>query len=94
MVVQKKLTSIKALVWAFATYNGVRGLVFDGILKAWKIMGSLQDLSGRFGILNNMFGLSKITSKDTKAVSNSLKKLSFTKASKQMADLLKQNMTN
>ena len=39
-------------------------------------------------------GVSKITSKDTAAVSNSLKKLSFTKASKQMADLLKQNMTN
>ena len=81
----------KALVWAFATYNGVRGLVFDGILKAWKIKGSLQDLGNRFGILNNMFGLSKITSKDTKAVSNSLKKLSFTKASKQMAEFVNQN---
>ena len=81
----------KPLIWAFATYNGVRGLVFDGVLKAWKIKGSLQDLSGRFGILNNMFGLSKITSKDTKVVSNSLKKLSFTKASKQMAEFLNQN---
>lgn len=81
----------KTLVWAFATYNGVRGLVFDGVLKVWKIKGSLQDLGSRFGILNNMFGLSKITSKDTKAVSNSLKKLSFTKASKQMAEFVNQN---
>lgn len=80
-----------ALVWAFAAYNGVRGLVFDGVLKVWKIKGSLQDLGSRFGILNNMFGLSKITSKDTKAVSNSLKKLSFTKASKQMAEFVNQN---
>lgn len=81
----------KSLLWAFATYNGARYLIFDGILKAWKIKGSLQDLGGRFGILSNMFGLSKITSKDTKAVSNSLKKLSFTKASKQMAEFLNQN---
>lgn len=81
----------KPLIWAFATYNGVRGLVFDAILKAWKIKGILQDLGGRFGILNNIFGLSKITSKDTKYVSDSLKKLSFTKASKQMAEFLNQN---
>ena len=87
-------TVSKKLMWAFSTYNGVRNLVFDAILKGWKIKGSLQDLGGRFGIVNNILGVSKITSKDTAAVSNSLKKLSFTKASKQMADLLKQNMTN
>ena len=81
----------KSLVWAFATYNGIRGLVFDGVLKLWKIKGALQDLGGRFGILNNMFGLSKISSKDTKYISSSLKKLSFTKASKQMAQFLNQN---
>lgn len=81
----------KSLMWAFATYNGVRYLIFDGVLKAWKIKGTLQDLGGRFGVLNNMFGLSKITSKDTKYISNSLKKLSFTKASKQMAEFLNQN---
>lgn len=81
----------KSLIWAFATYNGARNLIFDGILKAWKIKGSLQDLGGRFGILSNMFGLSKITSKDTQAISKSLKQLSFTKASKQMAEFLNQN---
>lgn len=81
----------KALVFAFATYNGIRNLAFDGILKAWKIKGALQGLAGRFGILSNMFGLPKITSKDTKFVSDSLKKLSFTKASKQMAEFLNQN---
>ncbi len=84
----------KKLIWAFSTYNGVRNLIFDTTIKVWKIKGSLQDLGGRFGIVNNILGVSKITSKDTAAVSNSLKKLSFTKASKQMADLLKQNMTN
>lgn len=84
-------TVSKPLLWAFATYNGARNLIFDGVLKAWKIKGSLQDLGGRFGILSNMFGMSKITSKDTQAVSNSLKQLSFTKASKQMAELLNQN---
>lgn len=82
----------KKLLWAFATYNGVRNMIFDVVIKGWKIKGSLQDLGGRFGILNNMLGVSKITSKDTAAVSNSLKQLSFTKASQQMADLLKQNM--
>lgn len=86
-------TVSKSLVWAFATYNGIRNLVFEGILIGWKIKGSLQDLGGRFGILNNMFGLAKITSKDTRAVSNSLKKLSFSKASNQLADLIKQNIS-
>lgn len=81
----------KSLIWAFSTYNGIRNLIFDATLKAWKIKGSLQDLGGRFGILSNMFGLSKITSKDTVTITNSLKKLSFTKASKQMAELIKQN---
>lgn len=81
----------KNLVWAFSTYNGIRGLIFDVVLKAWKIKGSFQNLAGRFGILNNMFGLSKITRKDVKFVSNSLKKLSFSKASKQMAEFLNQN---
>ncbi len=84
-------TVSKPLIWAFATYNGVRNMVFDGILKAWKIKGALKGLSGRFGILNNMFGLSKITSKETKYISDSLKKLSFTKASRQMAEFLQQN---
>lgn len=84
----------KSLIWAFATYNGVRNLVFDGILKAWKIKGTLKDLAGRFGILNNIIGVSKITRKDTAAVSQALKKLSFTKASKQMAELLAQNSRN
>jgi hypothetical protein len=81
----------KSLIFAFATYNGARFLIFDGVLKAWKIKGSLQDLGGRFGILSNMFGLAKITSKDVKPISNSLKKLSFMKASKQMANFLNQN---
>lgn len=83
----------KKLIWAFATYNGIRNLVFDGVLKVWKIKGSLQDLGGRFGILNNLIGASKITSKDTQAVSQALKKLSYTKASQQLAELLKQNMS-
>lgn len=81
----------KKLVWAFATYNGIRNLVFQDILMGWKIKGSLQDLAGRFGILNNILGKSKITRQDTAAVSNSLKQLSFSKASRQLADLLEQN---
>lgn len=82
------------LIWAVAKYNGVRNFVFDTTLKFWKIKGSLQDLGGRFGIVNNILGVSKITSKDTMAVSKSLKQLSFTKASRQMAELLKQNTRN
>lgn len=80
------------LLWAFASYNGIRNFIFDSSLKIWKIKGSLQDLGGRFGILNNILGKSKITSSDTQAISQSLKKLSYTKASQQLADLLKQNM--
>ncbi len=79
------------LLWAVAKYNGVRNFIFDTTLKLWKIKGTLKSLGGRFGIVNNILGVSKITRKDTTAVSNSLKKLSFTKASKQMAELLKQN---
>lgn len=85
-------TVSKNLIWAFAQYNGVRNLIFDGTLKLWKIKGSLQDLGGRFGIVSNIIGVAKITSKDTQAVSQALKNLSYTKASKQMADFLKQNM--
>ena len=81
----------KKLIWAFATYNGIRNLVFQSVIMGWKIKGSLQDLAGRFGILNNILGKSKITSNDTAAVSESLKKLSFSKASRQLAELLEQN---
>lgn len=84
----------KKLIWAFATYNGVRNLIFDATLKAWKIKGTLQDLGGRFGIVSNIIGVAKITSKDTKPISQALKKLSYTKASQQMADFIKQNMSN
>lgn len=84
----------KKLIWAFATYNGVRNLIFDATLKAWKIKGTLQDLGGRFGILSNIIGVAKITSKDTQPISQALKKLSYTKASQQMADFIKQNMSD
>lgn len=83
----------KKLIWAFSTYNGIRNLVFESVLMGWKVKGSLQDLAGRFGILNNIIGKSKITSSDTAAVSESLKKLSFSKASRQLADLLEQNIS-
>lgn len=83
----------KKLVWAFSTYNGIRNLIFEGVVIGWKIKGSLQDLGGRFGILSNILGVSKITSKDTAAVSESLKKLSFSKASAQLADILQQNIS-
>jgi hypothetical protein len=86
-------TVSKGLVWAFSTYNGVRNLIFEGVLIGWKIKGSLQDLGGRFGILSNMFGLAKITSKDTKEISSSLKKLSFSKASRQLADFINKNIS-
>lgn len=81
----------KKLVWAFSTYNGIRNLVFQDILMGWKIIGSLQDLASRYGMSTNILGKSKITTADVPTISNSLKQLSFSKASRQLADLLTQN---
>lgn len=81
----------KYLIFAVATYNGLANLVFDGSLMYWKFKSSFKSLATNFRIFDNIFGLPKITSKDTSYVNQSLKALSFTKASKQMADFLLNN---
>lgn len=83
-------TVSKKLVWAFANYNGIRNLVFNTVLVGWRIKGIFKDMGGRFGILNNIIGVSKITSKDTQAITESLKKISYSKANQAMAELFEQ----
>lgn len=81
----------KALIFALTTYNNVKGVVFSLNMSVLKIKGLLRGLVGRCGILDNVLGKSKITRNDTKAVCASLKSLSQTKASAEMADFLYKN---
>lgn len=80
----------KNLIFWVAKYNGIKNLTY--INKGdftWKFKSSFQSYATRYSIQPNMLGKPSISSSDTPQISESLKKLSFTKASKQMEDYLK-----
>jgi len=81
----------KNLIFWVAKYNGIKNLSY--IRKGdftWKFKNEFSSYATRYSIQDNLIGKSKITSSDTAYVSESLKALSYTTASQQMAEYLKE----
>lgn len=80
----------KNLIFWVAKYNGVKDLFY--IRKGdftWKFKNEFQSYAGRYTPLPNILNKPSITPSDTSKLNEDLKKLSFTKASKQMEEYLK-----
>lgn len=79
----------KNLIFWVAKYNGIKNLTY--IRKGdftWKFKNYFQSYATRYAPTPNILGKSSISSKDTAEISKSLKELSFTKSSQQMAQYL------
>lgn len=80
----------KNLIFWVAKYNGLKDLFY--IRKGdftWKFKNEFQSYANRYSLLPNIIDKSSISTSDTSRLNEELKKLSFTKASKQMEEYLK-----
>lgn len=81
----------KNLIFWVAKYNGIKNLTYirQGDFT-WKFKDYFQSYATRYAPLPNIVGKTSISTKDIGEISKSLKQLSFTKSSQQMAKYLEE----